>query len=73
MSNLAPGWVARNDSAVTRAAHPSRMARALALAVESGWEAARAGRIPPRALARASSPLAGRIDPVADDDRTGWW
>ncbi|MEO4038719.1 thiazole synthase [Micrococcaceae bacterium Sec6.3] len=61
-------------SAITRAAHPARMARALALAVESGWEAAHAGRIPPRPLATASSPMAGRIAPVGEgDDRTGWW
>lgn len=48
-------------SAVTRAADPVRMGAALAAAVEAGRLAAGAGRIPRRALARASSPLTGRV------------
>lgn len=48
-------------SAVTRAADPVGMARALRLAVEAGLLARGAGRIPRRAVARASSPMAGRI------------
>ena len=48
-------------SAVTRAADPVAMARALRLAVEAGHAAAGAGRIPRRAVARTASPLAGRI------------
>ena len=48
-------------TAVTRAGDPERMARAMALAVESGWLAARAGRIPRIDGARASSPLLGMI------------
>ncbi|MGZ4445671.1 MAG: thiazole synthase [Nocardioides sp.] len=43
-------------SAVTRAADPVAMARALRLAVEAGYAARGAGRIPRRAVARASSP-----------------
>ena len=48
-------------SAVTRAADPVAMARALRLAVEAGAAARRAGRIPRRAAARSASPLTGRI------------
>jgi thiazole synthase len=47
-------------SAVTRARDPVRMADALARAVEAGRLAARAGRIPRRYHALASSPEAGR-------------
>src|SRR5215210_272951 len=46
-------------SAVSRAEDPAAMARAMRLAVEAGYEARRAGRIPRRLLARASSPEAG--------------
>jgi thiazole synthase len=46
-------------SAVSRAERPAAMARAMRLAVEAGYEARRAGRIPKRQLARASSPEAG--------------
>ncbi|TFI01650.1 thiazole synthase [Micrococcus lylae] len=53
-------------SAITRAADPARMASACRLAVASGWHAARAGRIPRREHARASSPRVGRIDPTPD-------
>lgn len=48
-------------TAVTRAEDPVAMARALRLAVEAGLLARGAGRIPRRAVARASSPMAGRI------------
>jgi thiazole synthase len=48
-------------TAVTRADDPVAMAGALRLAVEAGYAARRAGRIPRRATARASSPMAGRI------------
>jgi thiazole synthase len=42
-------------SSVSRAEDPVGMARAMRLAVEAGWEARRAGRIPRRLHARASS------------------
>lgn len=48
-------------TAVTRADDPVTMARAVRLAVEAGYAARSAGRIPRRATARASSPMAGRI------------
>ncbi|ACZ30489.1 thiazole biosynthesis family protein [Xylanimonas cellulosilytica DSM 15894] len=48
-------------TAVTRAADPVRMARAMRLAVEAGYQAARAGRIPRRERAVASSSPDGRI------------
>jgi thiazole synthase len=48
-------------TAVTRADDPVGMARALRLAVEAGHTARGAGRIPRQAVARASSPMAGRI------------
>lgn len=48
-------------TAVTRAADPVAMARALRLAVEAGAAAHGAGRIPRRTTARSASPLAGRI------------
>ncbi|PNL18978.1 thiazole synthase [Micrococcus sp. FDAARGOS_333] len=53
-------------SAITRAADPARMAHACRLALASGWHAARAGRIPRRDHARASSPRVGRIAPTPD-------
>jgi thiazole synthase len=46
-------------SAVTRAQEPARMARAMAAAVTAGRLARRAGRIPRRHHAQASSPLEG--------------
>ena len=49
-------------SAVTRAADPVRMATAMRYAVEAGWLAARAGRIPRRFHALASTPDEGRPD-----------
>jgi len=48
-------------SAVTRAQDPERMATAMRLAVEAGWAARRAGRIPERLHAEASSPMEGRV------------
>lgn len=48
-------------TAVTRADDPVGMARALRLAVEAGHAARAAGRIPRQAVARASSPMEGRI------------
>ena len=49
-------------SAVTRAADPIRMARAMRLAVQAGWESAHAGRITKRYWAEASSPYDGMLD-----------
>jgi thiazole synthase len=46
-------------SAVSRAEEPVRMAHAMRLAVESGWNARRAGRIPRRLYAEASTPTEG--------------
>jgi thiazole synthase len=47
-------------SAVARAEDPVRMARAMRGAVEAGYEAARAGRIPRKLHAQASTPETGR-------------
>jgi thiazole synthase len=49
-------------SAVTRAEHPLRMAEAMKLAVQAGRLARRAGRIPVRRYAEASSMRGGRIE-----------
>jgi thiazole synthase len=49
-------------SAITRAEDPSGMAKAIRLAVESGYLARRAGRIPRRWHALASSPMEGMLD-----------
>jgi len=49
-------------SAVSRAEDPARMARAMRLAVEAGYEARRAGRIPRRLHARASTAEEGLAD-----------
>jgi thiazole synthase len=49
-------------SAITRAQQPAVMAAAMARAVEAGRLARRAGRIPQRWHAEASSPLAGLAD-----------
>jgi thiazole synthase len=46
-------------SAVSRAADPARMARAMRMAVEAGRIAYEAGRIPCRLYAQASSPVEG--------------
>ncbi len=48
-------------TAVTRAEDPVAMARAMRLAVDAGRLACRAGRIPRRETARASSPMRGRV------------
>lgn len=48
-------------TAVTRADDPVAMAHALRLGVEAGRLAHGAGRIPRRAVARASSPMVGRV------------
>ena len=49
-------------SAVTRAQEPAMMAEAMRKAVEAGRLAHRAGRIPRRLYAEASSPFAGLAD-----------
>jgi thiazole synthase len=49
-------------TAVTRARHPVRMAAAMRHAVEAGRLARRAGRIPKRLYAEASTTLEGRAD-----------
>ncbi|GAA4830787.1 thiazole synthase [Luteimicrobium xylanilyticum] len=46
-------------TAVTRATDPVRMARAMRFAVQAGYDAARAGRVPRREQALASSPVDG--------------
>jgi thiazole synthase len=48
-------------SAITRAADPARMAAAIRAAVEAGWLAHGAGRIPRRWHAVASSPVSGQV------------
>jgi thiazole synthase len=50
------------NTAIAGAADPVRMARAMKLAVEAGWLAANAGRIPRKLYASASSPLTGLIE-----------
>jgi thiazole synthase len=50
------------NTAVAEAKNPLRMARAMKLAVEAGWLAANAGRIPRKLYASASSPLDGLIE-----------
>jgi thiazole synthase len=47
-------------SAVSRAEDPTGMATAMRAAVEAGWAARRAGRIPRRRHAEASTPVEGR-------------
>ncbi len=49
------------NTGVAGADDPVRMARAMKLGVEAGWLAARAGRIPMKLYASASSPLQGLI------------
>jgi thiazole synthase len=48
-------------TAITRAESPVRMAAAMRRAVEAGWLARNAGRIPRRTDAQASSPTEGQI------------
>jgi thiazole synthase len=50
------------NTAVAEAKDPVRMARAMKLAIEAGWLAAHAGRIPRKLYASASSPLTGLIE-----------
>jgi len=50
------------NTAIAGAADPIRMARAMKLAVEAGWLAANAGRIPRKLYASASSPLSGLLE-----------
>jgi thiazole synthase len=50
------------NTGVAAAREPVRMARAMKLAVEAGWLAAHAGRIPIRLHAQASSPVEGLIE-----------
>ena len=47
-------------SSVSRAEDPAGMAAAMRAAVEAGWAARHAGRIPRRLHAEASTPLEGR-------------
>jgi len=47
-------------SSVSRAEDPAGMAAAMRAAVEAGWAAREAGRIPRRLYAEASTPLEGR-------------
>jgi len=49
------------NTGIAGAEDPVRMARAMKLAVEAGWLAAHAGRIPRKLYATASSPLTGLI------------
>ncbi len=50
------------NTAVAEAKDPIRMARAMKLAVEAGWLAANAGRIPRKLYASASSPTTGLLE-----------
>ncbi|HSS79133.1 MAG TPA: thiazole synthase [Thermoanaerobaculia bacterium] len=50
------------NTAVAEAKDPVRMARAMKLAVEAGWLAANAGRIPKKLYASASSPTTGLLE-----------
>lgn len=50
------------NTGIACADDPVRMARAMKLAVEAGWLAAHAGRIPMKLYATASSPLTGLIE-----------
>jgi thiazole synthase len=50
------------NTAIAGAKDPIAMARAMRLAVEAGRLACLAGRIPRKAYATASSPLAGGIE-----------
>jgi thiazole synthase len=49
------------NTGIAGAADPLRMAHAMRLAVEAGWLAAHAGRIPRKLYATASSPVEGTI------------
>ncbi|MFM9089999.1 MAG: thiazole synthase, partial [Cyanobium sp.] len=49
------------NSAIALAGDPAAMARAMAQACEAGRSALRAGRLPMRSAARASSPTTGLV------------
>jgi thiazole synthase len=49
------------NTAVAEAKHPVQMAEAMRKSVEAGRLARRAGRIPKRLYAKASSPMHGRV------------
>jgi thiazole synthase len=53
------------NTGIAGAADPIAMARAMRHALEAGWWASRAGRIPRKRYANASSPLTGLIDTTA--------
>ena len=57
-------------SAINRALEPVMMARAFKSGVEAGYWAHRAGRIPPRLHAEASSPSLGRPDLFVEETCT---
>jgi thiazole synthase len=59
------------NTAIALAEDPVAMASAMKLAVEAGRLAFRAGRIPKRSHASASSPVEGRIAAAAAAGRTG--
>jgi len=59
------------NTAIALAEDPVAMASAMKLAVEAGRLAFRAGRIPKRSHAAASSPMEGRIAAAAAGGRTG--
>lgn len=50
------------NTAIAEAQHPVEMARAMRLAVQAGRHAYRAGRIPRRLYAQASSPTQGQVE-----------
>lgn len=52
------------NTGIAGAADPVRMAVAMKHAADAGWHAARAGRIPRKLYATASSPMEGRIAPA---------
>lgn len=58
------------NTGIVQADDPVGMARAMRLATEAGWLAARAGRIPKKLYASASSPTSGLID-LAESIPTG--
>jgi thiazole synthase len=53
------------NTGIASAQDPVMMARAMAQAIDAGYWAFRAGRIPRKLYATASSPMEGRIAPVA--------
>ncbi len=54
------------NTGIAGAKDPVAMARAMRHALEAGWWAARAGRIPKRRYANASSPVTGLIAPTRE-------